>query len=96
MIYFYNRNLEFVGGGFDGLRISSLLYADVFLLASSSHDLNLALGWFVAKCKATRMTKGIFSSEAADAIWEMTECLRYQHWAQYLNKPHSCLQVRAE
>ena len=53
------------GVGFNGLRISSLLFADdVVLLVSSNSDLQLAMGLFAAECEAAGMRISASKSEA--------------------------------
>uniref|UniRef100_A0A8C6LXR3 Reverse transcriptase domain-containing protein n=1 Tax=Nothobranchius furzeri TaxID=105023 RepID=A0A8C6LXR3_NOTFU len=58
----HSRGVECVE--FGGRRILSLLFADdVVLLASSSSDLQLLLGWFAAECEATGMRISTSKSE---------------------------------
>lgn len=55
------------GGGrvlFGNLRITSLLFADVTLLASSDGDLQNALGWFVVKYQVIGMRTNTSKSVA--------------------------------
>lgn len=57
--------------GFSGLGISSLLSTDdVVLLVSSSHDLQLTLVWFAAKCEAVEMTISTSKSGAIILNWQ--------------------------
>uniref|UniRef100_A0A8C6NUK4 Reverse transcriptase domain-containing protein n=1 Tax=Nothobranchius furzeri TaxID=105023 RepID=A0A8C6NUK4_NOTFU len=68
-----SRGVECVA--FGGRRISSLLFPDdVVLLASSSSDLQLLLGRFMAKCEAAGMRISTSKSETMVLDWERVAC----------------------
>ena len=62
------------GVWFGNLRIASMLFDDVVLLASSSHDLQRTLERFVADCEAGRMRVSSFKSEAMVVNRKQVEC----------------------
>ncbi|KAJ0004745.1 hypothetical protein NQD34_010959 [Periophthalmus magnuspinnatus] len=75
------------GAWFGNHRISSLLFAnDVVLMASSSQDLQQALGRFAAKCEVTGMKISSSKSKAmvpdrkkvACPLWVETLCLKWR------------------
>ncbi|KAK3535803.1 hypothetical protein QTP70_021119 [Hemibagrus guttatus] len=68
------RSQGLEGVQFGDHRISSLLFADVVLLAPSSQDLQHTLGRFAAECEVAGMRVSTSKSEAMVLNWKKVDC----------------------